>query len=116
MSWFALADQKCFIYDELISLSIKQAAFQITYFVPKEKIGYISICLGFPGYEHRCLGTKYHLGQVELKYPETFIYMDNINMLLMKNRNTIRNPCIQEKYNDKLKELIFKLIFYSNAS
>ena len=116
MSWFALWNRKCFIYDELISLSIKLATFQITYFVPKEKYGSISICLGFPGYEYRCLGTKYHLTTVQLNYPETYVYVDNINMLLMINRNTIRNPCILEKYNDKLKELIFKLIFYSNAS
>ena len=116
MSWFSLKDRKCFIYDELISLSIKLATFQITYFVPKEKDGFFSICLGFPGYEYRCLGSKYHLKDEQLKYPETFIYMDNINMLLMKNRNTIRNPCIHEKYNDKLKELIFKLIFYSNVT
>ena len=105
MSWFAMKDQKCFIYDELISMSIKVAEFQIEYFVPKEKIGYISICLGFPGYEHRCLGTKYHRQKVQLKYPETFIFMDNINMLLMKNRNTMRNPCIHENYNDKIKVL-----------
>ena len=111
MSWFALQDLKCFIYDELISLSIKSANFQITYFVPKEMDGSISICLGFPGYEYRCLGTKYHLKDKQLNYPETFIYMDNINMLLMKNRNTLRNPCIHEKYNDKLKELILKSIF-----
>ena len=88
-------------------MSIKQAIFQITYFVPKEKFGYISICLGFPGYEHRCLGTKYHLEEVKLEYPETSIFMDKINMLLMKNRNTMRNPCIQEKYNDKIKVLFF---------
>ena len=74
MSWFAMKDQKCFIYDELISMSINVAEFQIEYFLPKEKIGYISICLGFPGYEHRCLGTKYHLEEVKLEYPEMLKY------------------------------------------
>ena len=75
MSWFAMKDQKCFIYDELISMSINVAEFQIEYFLPKEKIGYISICLGFPGYEHRCLGTKYHLIiEKALEYPEMLKY------------------------------------------
>ena len=116
MSWFALKNKKCFIYDELISLNVKEATFQITYYVPEEKNESISICLGFPGYEYRCLETKYHLKIAQLQYPETYIWIDDIYMLIMKNRNTKRNPCIHEKYNDKLKGLIFKLIFYPKAS
>ena len=63
---FALTNKKCFIYDELISLNIKLAIFHITYLVQEKKIASISICLGFPGYEYKCLGNNYHLKEVQL--------------------------------------------------
>ena len=101
LPWFAMHGHKCFIYNRLINYSVKILTFQLEYYTA----GGLKICLGFPEYEFKCMNTHVHLVSQEIKESETFIYMNDIDMLLMRNRNTLKKPCIKENYNNKLKAL-----------